>query len=131
MFGVSLHRLLIHFPISLAIVACGYDAWAVYSRESRFHAVGSDLLKLAAVAAVAAAGTGLDLAGMSGLGSSSPVTGHAGLAILATLVLVATAVMRYSSEVRSDSPRFSTAWLAAEIVAAVLIAAAAVVGHTI
>jgi uncharacterized membrane protein len=133
MFGVSVHSLLTHFPITLAIVACGYDGWAVWTRNARLHGVGSGLIKLAALGAVAATGAGFDLAGVSGLGSSSSVTGHAGLALLTTLVLVSTAVIRYSAETRSDTPEevFSMAFLVAEVSAALLVVATAIMGHKI
>lgn len=133
MFGVSLHSLLVHFPIALAFVACGYDLWAIYAKQSRLYRMGSGLIKVAAVTAVAAAGSGLDLAGMSGLGSASAVTGHAGFALVATLILAAVAGMRYSAEMKAESGRamLSPALLAAEVVAVLLVAVAAVMGHRI
>ena len=133
MFGVSLHSLLVHFPIALTFVACGYDGWAVYARRSRLHRVGSSLIKLAAGTAVAATATGLDLAGISGLGSASSVTGHAGMALISTLVLSVTAIVRYSAEMRTDTPDapFSVWMFSAEVVAVVLVFATAVLGHRI
>ena len=133
MFGVSLHKLVIHFPIALAIVAFLYDAWAAYSREPRFHSTGSGLLKLAAVSAIVAMGTGLELAGMSGMGSGSTVTGHAGIGIVTTVLLSALGLTRYSAEARAGvrPQAYSPMWLAVEGFAAVLIAATAVIGHSI
>ena len=133
MFGVSLHSFLIHFPITLAIVACGYDGWALYAKQVRFHSVASGLIKLAAVSAVAAAGSGLDLAGVSGLGSASSVTGHAAFALLATLILAVAAGARYSAEMRSETGEvvFSPAFLVAEVVAVLLVVGTVVLGHRI
>jgi len=132
MFGVSLHSLLVHFPITLVIVGCCYDLWAMYSHRTRFHSVGSAMIRSSALAAVAAAGSGLSLAGMSGLGSTSRVTGHAGLALLTTALLAMTAVGRYSAEVRSDDPAIFRTWfLVAELVAVGLIFATTIMGHKV
>jgi uncharacterized membrane protein len=133
MIGVSLHTLLIHFPITLAIVACGYDVWALYARQPRLHSVGSGLIRLAALAAVAASATGLNLAGMSGLGSSSAVTGHAGMAVLATLVLAVTAILRYSRDVRAGDSGLAPppAFVLAEGIGVVLVVGATIMGHRI
>ena len=133
MFGIPLHILIAHFPIVLAIVAFLYDAWASYSGDATLHAVGSTLTKYAALAAVIATSTGLGSAGMSGLGSGSTVTAHAGGGILATIVLVALAIMRYSSEVREEESGqvYSNLWLATGALAAVLIAITALAGHRI
>ncbi len=132
MFGIPLHILIVHFPIVLAIVAFLYDAWASYSDNPALHAVGSTLTKYAALSAVIATSTGLQSAGMSGLGSSSTVTAHAAGGILATIVLVALAIMRYSSEVREESREaYFTLWLAIGALAALLIAITALGGHRI
>lgn len=132
MFGVALHKLLVHFPIALAVLACGYDGWALYARRPELHRTGSGLLRLAAVAAIAASGTGLDLAGMAGLGSASTVTGHAGAAVATTVVLTTAAVIRYSHEVRrGDTRDLSPGVFAAEALAAVLVLATAILGHRI
>lgn len=133
MFGVPLHILIVDFPIVLTMVAFFYDAWACYSGHPSFHAVGSTLTKYAAVAAVIATSTGLQSAGMSGLGSGSTVTAHAGAGILTTIVLVALAIMRYSSEVREEESEQSYLSLRLAIVtlAVVLIAITAIVGHRI
>ena len=40
MFGVPLHKLIIHFPIALMIIAAIYDSWAVYSKRTQLHAIG-------------------------------------------------------------------------------------------
>ncbi len=133
MFGIPLHILIIHFPIVLAIVAFLYDAWASYSDNTALHAVGSTLTKYAALSAVIATSTGLQSAGVSGLGSSSTVTAHAAGGILATIVLVALAIMRYSSEVRDEESKeaYFTLWLAIGALAAGLVAITALAGHRI
>ena len=113
MFGVQLHKLIIHFPIVLALVAFSYDAWASYSRNSRLHEVGSRLTMFAAASALIATATGFDLAGISGLGSGSTVTGHAGFGLVSTIVLLALAALRYSAEARANFPEktYSGLWL--------------------
>jgi uncharacterized membrane protein len=132
MFGVSVHSLLIHFPIVLAIVALVYDWRGFSSGDSSFHLVGSSLTKFAALSAVLATATGLQLAGATGLGGLSIVTGHAGFGIAATGLLAALAFMRYSAEVRDDDPRpYSNLWLAIQILATVLVATTAIIGHRI
>lgn len=132
MFGVPLHKLLTHFPISLAVVGCGYDLWALYASRAGFHRMGSALIRLAAVAALASLATGLDLAGMSGLGSDSAVTGHALVAMLATGVLAALAIARYSREVRARAAdALPAAFIVVEVSAVVLVFAATILGHRI
>ena len=133
MFGVSVHSLVIHFPIVLAIVALVYDWRGFSSGNSSLHLVGSSLTKFAALAAVLATATGLQLAGATGLGGLSIVTGHAGFGIGATALLSALAFMRYSAEVREDERLrpYSNLWLAIEVLAAVLIVVTAIFGHRI
>ena len=133
MFGVPLHSLVIHFPIALGVFAFVYDAWAVYSKDTRLHLVGSSLLKLSAASALAALGSGVSLAGMSGLGSRSTVTGHAGLALTASVVLAGLAFARYSAEARASdrAGAFRPAWLAVEGAGAILVTATAILGHRI
>ena len=133
MFGVQLHKLIIHFPIVLALVAFSYDAWASYSRNSRLHEVGSRLTMFAAASALIATATGFDLAGVSGLGSGSTVTGHAGFGLVSTIVLLALAALRYSAEARADFPEktYSGLWLGVGLLAVILVAVTAVLGHRI
>ena len=133
MFGVPLHKLIIHFPIVLAWVAFSYDAWACYSRNSRLHQVGSRLTMFAAASALIATATGFDLAGVSGLGSGSTVTGHAGFSLASTVVLLALAGLRYSAEARADFPEetYSNLWLGVGLLAVILVAVTAVLGHRI
>lgn len=133
MFGVPLHILLVHFPITLATVAFGYDAWALYTQRPLLHRVASSLGKLAALSAVAATVTGLDLAGISGLGNRSSVTGHAALALLTTFVLALTAIIRYSVEMRSDREReaLPSSLLVGEFFGMLLVLTTAIMGHRI
>ena len=133
MSGLSLHVLIVHFPIVLAIFAVFYDLWASSSGNKLFHTVGSSLTKWAAISAVLATATGLQHAGVSGLGSRSDVSAHAAAGVITTMILVAMAVVRYSAEVREEDPAevFSLLWLTAGAVAAVLIAISAIMGHGI
>ncbi len=133
MFGVSVHSLVTHFPIVLAIVALGYDWRGFSSGNGALHHVGSKLTKFSALAAVLAAATGMQLAGATGMGGLSSVTGHAGVAIGATAVLSVLVFMRYSAEVRDDVRRapYPAFWLAIQVLAAVLIAVTTIFGHRI
>src|SRR5262245_15617228 len=90
MFGIPMHKLIIHFPIALTIIAVGYDSWALYARKPALHRTAYGLTLWAAVGALAAAGTGLQLAEMVRLDKGA-VTGHAGYAIASTIVLAALA----------------------------------------
>jgi uncharacterized membrane protein len=133
MFGVTLHELVVHFPVSLAAVACGYDLWGLYAGPRGLHGVASGLLRLAALAAIVAMSTGLGQAGMSGLGSQSSVTGHAGVALVGTGLLAAVAGMRYTRAVRSGQADAAPpgAVVLAEVVGVLLVGAATVMGHRI
>lgn len=133
MFGVTLHELVVQFPASLALVACGYDLLGLYAGRPRAHGIASGLLRLAVLGAIVAMSTGLNRAGMSGLGSQSSVTGHAGVALLGTGLLAAAAAMRYTREVRSGSSDSVPPGgvVLAEAVGALLVGAAAVMGHRI
>jgi len=97
LFNIPIHKLIIHFPIALAIIAVIYDAWALYARKPELHRTGYGLTLWAAVGALAAAGTGLQLAEMVRLDKAA-VTGHAGFAITATIVLTGLAGVRYSAQ---------------------------------
>jgi uncharacterized membrane protein len=127
MFGIPIHKLIIHFPIALTIIALIYDSWALYARKPELHRTAYGLTLWAAVGALAAAGTGLQLAEMIRLDKGA-VTGHAGFAIAATIVLVAVAGLRYSAQAQ-ERKQYQTWWLILEIVAAALIGATAVTGH--
>src|SRR5207237_10427111 len=61
LFDIPIHKFIIHFPIALAIIAVIYDAWALYARKPELHRTGYGLTLWAAVGALAAAGTGLQL----------------------------------------------------------------------
>ena len=127
MFGIPIHKLIIHFPIALTIIALIYDSWALYARKPELHRTAYGLTLWAAVGALAAAGTGLQLAEMIRLDKGA-VTGHAGFAIAATIVLVAVAGLRYSAQAQ-ERKQYQIWWLILEIVAAALIGATAVTGH--
>src|SRR5881396_4241043 len=90
MFDVPIHKLIIHFPVALTIIALVYDSWALYAKKPELHRTGYGLTLWAAVGALAAAGTGLQLAEMIHLDKGA-VTGHAGFAIGSTVVLAALA----------------------------------------
>ena len=127
LFGIPIHKLIIHFPIALTIIAFIYDGWALWAKKPALHRTGYGLTLWAAIGALAAAGTGLQLAEMVHVNKGA-VTGHAGFAIGATIVLAALAGLRYSAQAQ-ERKEFQTWWLVIEAAAAVLIFAAAVTGH--
>jgi len=97
MFGIPIHKFIIHFPIALTIIALIYDVWALYAKKPALHRTAYGLTLWAAVGALAAAGTGLQLAEMIRIDKGA-VTGHAGFALGATIVLAALAGLRYSAQ---------------------------------
>ena len=127
LFDIPIHKFIIHFPIALTIIAAIYDAWAIYSRKPELHRTGYGLTLWAAVAALAAAGTGLQLAEMVRIDKAA-VTGHAGFAILATVLLAAVAGLRYSAHAQ-ERKEYRSWWLMLQLAAAALIVATAVTGH--
>jgi uncharacterized membrane protein len=127
MFGIPIHKLIIHFPIALTIIVLIYDSWALYARKPELHRTAYGLTLWAAVGALAAAGTGLQLAEMVRLDKAA-VTGHAGFAIGTTILLAALAGLRYSAQAQ-ERKQYQIWWLFLEIVAGVLIVATAVTGH--
>jgi uncharacterized membrane protein len=127
LFDIPIHKFIIHFPIALTIIATIYDAWAIYSRRPELHRTGYGLTLWAAVAALAAAGTGLQLAEMVRIDKAA-VTGHAGFAIPATILLATVAGVRYSAHAQ-EQKEFRPWWLLLELAAATLIIATAVTGH--
>lgn len=131
MFGFPLHSLIVHFPIALACVAFLYDGWAVYSKRPGLHRSSFGLTLLAAVSALAAVGTGLDVMGVSGIDASA-ITGHAGFGILSAILLSVVGFLRYSAESRRDggSARYPLSWLVLQAVGVVLVLMTAVLGHT-
>jgi len=129
LFGIPIHKLIIHFPIALAIIAVVYDSWALYARKPELHRTGYGLTLWAAVGALAAAGTGLQLAEMVRIDKAA-VTGHAGFGITATIVLTALAGARYSAQAQ-EKKGYKIWWLLLEAVAAALIVATAITGHSL
>jgi uncharacterized membrane protein len=127
MFGVPIHRLIVHFPIALTIIALVYDSWALYAKKPELHKAGYGLTLWSAVGALAAAGTGLQLAQMVRIDKGA-VTGHAGFAIGATILLAALGGVRYSAQAQ-EREEFQVWWLLLELAAAGLIFATAVTGH--
>jgi uncharacterized membrane protein len=127
MFGIPIHKFIIHFPIALTIIALIYDAWALYAKKPALHRTAYGLTLWAAVGALAAAGTGLQLAEMIRIDKGA-VTGHAGFALGATIVLAALAGLRYSAQAQ-EKKEYQIWWLVLEIAAAALVSAAAVTGH--
>ena len=127
MLGIPLHKLIIHFPIALTIVAIIYDSWAVYYKRPELHTVSYGLTLWAAVCALTAVVTGLQLAGVTRV-SAGVVTGHAGFGIAAALVITTLGILRYSAVAREQN-EFRMEWLVLEAGAAALIAATAITGH--
>lgn len=64
MFGIPIHKLIVHFPIVLTEFALLYDCWALYTKKPELHRAAYGLTLWAAVGALAAVGTGLQLAEM-------------------------------------------------------------------
>ena len=127
LFDIPIHKFIIHFPIALTIIATIYDAWAIYSRRPELHRTGYGLTLWAAVAALAAAGTGLQLAEMLHVDKGA-VTGHAGFGITSAIVISALAGLRYSAQAQEQKD-YKLGWLILELGAAVLIVATALTGH--
>ena len=127
MFGIPIHKLIIHFPIALTLIALVYDSWALYTKKPELHRTGYGLTLWAAVAALAAAGTGLQLADVIRVDKGA-VTGHAGFAISATVVLAVFGGLRYTAYTQERKP-YPIWWMILQIIAAALVAAAAVTGH--
>jgi uncharacterized membrane protein len=126
-FDIPLHRLIIHFPIALTIMVVIYDSWAVYSKRPQLHELTYGLTVWAALAAIAAAVSGLELANNTGIPKGA-VTGHAGYGIAASIVITALAILRYSARAR-EQKGYSIVWLVLAWMAAILVAATAVLGH--
>jgi uncharacterized membrane protein len=127
MFGVPIHKLIIHFPIALTILAAIYDSWGVYAKKPELHRTAYGLTLWAAAGALAAVGSGLQLAELIRLDKGA-VTGHAGFAITTTIVIAAVAGLRYSAQAQ-DQKGYKVGWLVLEIIALGLIVATAVTGH--
>src|SRR5947209_6460991 len=129
LFDIPTHKLIIHFPIALTIIAVIYDSWALYAKRPELHRTSYGLTLWAAVGALAAAGTGLQLAEIVRIDKAA-VTGHAGFGIAATIVLAALAGLRYSAHAQ-EHKGYEIWWLLLEAVAAGLIVASTVTGHKI
>lgn len=127
MFGIPLHQLIIHFPIALTIVAAVYDSWALYSKNPELHSTGYGLNCWAAVWALAAVVTGLQLAGVTHV-DPGVVTGHAGFGIASAIVITTLGILRYSAHAR-EKMDYRKGWLVLEVLAAILIFATAITGH--
>jgi uncharacterized membrane protein len=127
MFDVPIHKLIVHFPIALTIMAAVYDAWALYSKKPALHRIGYGLTLWAAVGALAAAGTGLQLAEMVRIDKGA-VTGHAGFGITSTVALAALAGLRYSAQAQ-ERTEYRIGWLVLEIAAVAFIFMTAITGH--
>ncbi|HLH30212.1 MAG TPA: DUF2231 domain-containing protein [Terriglobia bacterium] len=127
MFDVPIHKLIVHFPIALMIIATLYDAWAVYTRKPELHRTGYGLTLWAAVGALAAAASGLQLADMIHIDKGA-VTGHAGFGITSAILIAALAGIRYSAQA-NEQKDYKVGWLVLEVAAAVLICATALTGH--
>jgi uncharacterized membrane protein len=126
-FDVPIHKLIVHFPIALMIIAAVYDSWALYTRRPELHRTGYGLILWAAVGALAAVGTGLQLAEMLHVDKGA-VTGHAGFGIASAIVVSALAGLRYSAQAQEQKD-YKLGWLVLEIGAAALIVATALTGH--
>jgi uncharacterized membrane protein len=127
MFDVPIHKLIIHFPIALTVIAVIYDSWAVYSTRPQLHETSYGLNLWGTVFALAAVVTGLQLAGVTRV-DRAVVTGHAGFGIGSCLVITVLGMMRYSARAREETG-YKTVWLILEVGAAVLIVATAITGH--
>ena len=127
MFDVPIHKLIVHFPIALTIIALIYDSWALYAKKPDLHNAAYGLTLWAAVAALAAVGTGLQLAELIRVDKGA-VTGHAGFGIASMIVIGGLAGLRYSAHVQ-DEKTYRIGWFALELAAAALIFATAITGH--
>jgi uncharacterized membrane protein len=130
MFDIPVHPFLVHFPIALGLFAFLYDFWAVYSKRPQLHNTAYGLSLWAAAFALAAAGTGLQLSRLGDIGKGA-ITGHALFGISTAIVLAAIALVRYSAKARQPNAdgSYSTVFLIAEGIAALLVIAAALTGH--
>jgi uncharacterized membrane protein len=127
MFDVPIHKLIVHFPIALMIIATVYDSWALYTKRPELHRTAYGLILWAAVGALAAVGTGLQLAEMIHIDKGA-VTGHAGFGITSAIVVSVLAGLRYSAQAQEQKD-YKLGWLVLEIGAAALVIATALTGH--
>ena len=127
MFDIPLHRLIVHFPIALMVVAAIYDSWAIYSKRPELHETGYGLTLWAAASALTAVVTGLQAADARRINAGA-VTGHGGLGIVSATLITALGVARYSVRAR-DQNVYRMSWLILECAAALLVLLTAVMGH--
>jgi uncharacterized membrane protein len=127
MFDIPLHKLIVHFPIALAVIAALYDGWALYYRKPSLHDASYGMALWAGVSSLAAVTTGLLLAGVSRI-DAGVLTGHTGFGIAAGIIVTFAAFVRYSARARNDR-RYRAGWWILEAGAALLIIAAAITGH--
>ena len=130
MFDLSLHKLVIHFPIALTILAFAYDCWAVSSKRAELHDTGYSISMWATVSAIVAVVTGLQIASLGEIGKDA-ITGHALYGISAAIVMAAFGLWRYSARARQEGPseKYPTLWLFVQGLAVLLVMAAAITGH--
>jgi len=53
LFDIPTHKLIIHFPIALTVIAVIYDSWALYAKRPELHRTSYGLTLWAAVGALA------------------------------------------------------------------------------
>ena len=130
MLDIPWHKFIVHFPIALGIFAFAYDAWGMYSKKPELHDTGYSLSLWAAVGAVIAIVTGLQLADLS-FNARTAVTGHALFGVATGIVLTAFAVWRYSAHNNQEGPdeNYTWIWLVLQALGAVLLTITAVMGH--
>jgi uncharacterized membrane protein len=130
MFGIPLHKLIVHFPIALTIVAFSYDFRGLYYKRPEYHEIGYRLSIWAAGTIVVAIITGLSRAGALGLDSGA-ATGHTGYGIGSGLILVGLGVRRYTvlASGEHNSRYYSSVWLAIQAIALLLVSVTAITGH--
>jgi uncharacterized membrane protein len=128
-FNISVHALLVHFPIGLALAAVYLDFRGRISGTTELHSTGYRLTLGTAAGAILAAITGLQLLGGRTGNPSAAI--HAAAGLIVTITWVVLAGMRYAARARHtdvDEP-FPALWLALELFAAAAVIAAAVTGH--
>jgi uncharacterized membrane protein len=129
LFNIPVHFLLVHFPIGLAITAAILDFRGRRSGATALHDAGYRLTLGAALGAVLATITGMQLLG--GRTSNPSAALHAAAGLVVTVTWVIFAAIRYSARARQtdlDEP-FPVLWLVLELFGALVVIAAAITGH--